>query len=76
MAQGVRNGAVDVMFCTASSMKNCYPCQWAKLLPMSPAGQGNGLKRFHVSGKCSSRLLKNYFCTKFGCLRWNEIPYN
>ena len=40
MAQGVRNGAVAVMFCTASSVKNCYPCQWAKLLPMSRAGHG------------------------------------
>ena len=30
--------------------KTCYPCEWAKLLPMSPAAQGSGLVRFHESG--------------------------
>ncbi len=53
MAKSLRTTAVSARLRKATSSKNCYPCQWAKLLPMSAAAQGSGPERFHVSGKWS-----------------------
>jgi hypothetical protein len=42
MAKSLNKTAIAAKLRNASDGKNCYPCQWAKLLPMSPAGQGSG----------------------------------
>jgi hypothetical protein len=40
MAKSLRKTALKAKLRRPSGSKNCYPCHWAKLLPMSPAGQG------------------------------------